>query len=194
MPDATQTHKLNVPILNKQLATEAWYNTFWSKFAGFMTQTDTNGIKQNVPASNAIVQVMRDFISEGRDNMIMPMLLDLVEPGVYGDSALKGTGEALRMKYLQIYVNQWRKAADKLTGAMANQRLSTYQLTEKAKPALVKWWSKALNQACWQTLYEGASPNVTAGTNDDGLGLSVRFHPNWYYEDTATTGGTPPVS
>ena len=187
--DASQTHKLNIPILSKELAHEAWFNTFWSKFAGFMDYTETNGIKQHTPAANSIIQVMKDFISEGRDNMIMPMLLPLEEPGVYGDSRLKGTGEDLRLKYLQIYINQWRKAVTAKSGAMANQRLSMLQLTEKAKPELVKWWSKAYNQAIWQTFYEGVSPHLSAGTNDDGLGLSVRFHPNWYYEDTATTGG-----
>lgn len=191
--DATQSHKLNIPILNRQLAYEAWYNTFFSKLAGFMTYTETNGIKSHNPAPNVVVQIMKDFIAEGRDNMIMPMILGLTEPGVYGDNQLKGTGEDLSLNYLQIYINQWRKAATKLTGKMANQRLSTLQLTEKAKPELIKWWAKNYNQACFQALYEGASNNLTIGTNDEGLGLSVRYHPNWYYAANSgalTTLGT----
>ncbi len=187
--DATQSHKLNIPILNRQLAYEAWFGTFFSKLAGFMEYTETNGIKTLNPAPNVVVQVMKDFIQEGRDNLIMPMILGLTEPGVYGDNTLKGTGEDLSLNYLQIYINQWRKAATKLTGKMANQRLSTLQLTERAKPELVKWWIKQYNQACFQALYEGASGNLTAGTNDEGLGLNVRFHPNWYYV-SATGGGT----
>lgn len=188
MPTFTQDAKLNVAVLNRELRKEAWYNTFFSKLAGFMDIKDTNGIKQYNPAPNSVIQMMREFVAEGRDNMIMPMELDLIDPGVYGDSALLGTGEDLRMKYLQIYINQKRKAVTKLSGKMSNQRVKIYNLMERAKPALVKWWSKNLNQDCFQTIYEGASPHLTAGTNDDGIGLSVRFNPNWYYH--STTDGT----
>ena len=183
MPNFTQDAKLNVSILNRKLYQEAWFNTFFSKLAGFMSITDTNGIKQYNPAPNTVIQVLEDFVSEGRDNMLMPMELDLQEPGVYGDATLLGSGEALRLKYLQVYINQWRKAVDKLSGRMSDQRVKIYNLMERAKPALVKWWSKTENQGIFQTIYEGGSPNLTAGTNDDGMGLSVRFHPNWYYHD-----------
>lgn len=183
MPTFTQSAKLNVAILNRELAKEAWYNTFFAKLAGFMSVTDTNGIKQYNPAPNSVIQMMREFVSEGRDNMIMPMELDLQDPGTYGDSQLIGSGESLRLKYLQIYVNQRRKAVDKLSGAMSDQRVKIYNLMERAKPALVKWWSKTENQNIFQSIYEGVDPALSAGTNDDGLGLSVRFHPNWYYHD-----------
>ena len=49
MPTADQSHKLNVAILNKELAKKAWYNTFFAKLAGFMDETEVNGIKQHVP-------------------------------------------------------------------------------------------------------------------------------------------------
>ena len=185
---ATQSHIANVKILSRELAREAWYNTFWSKLAGFMTVTETNGIKQHNPVPGKVVQVMKDFIQEGRDNMMMPMILSLTEPGVYGDANLKGTGEVLQMKFLQLYINQWRKAVNSKPGAMANQRVKIYNLMEKAKPALVQWWAKAENQAVFEAMYTGISPNLAAGTNDEGLGLKGRLHPNWYYQDHTTDG------
>ena len=62
-------------------------------------------------------------------------------------------------------------------------------------PALVRWWGHTENQAIFQAFYEGLSPNLTAGTNDDGLGLKARYHPNWYFAahgapETLTTVGT----
>lgn len=194
MPIADQSHKLNVAILNKELAKKAWYNTFFAKLAGFMDETEVNGIKQHVPVPNKVIQVMREFIAQGRDNMLMPMELPLEEPGVYGDGWLKGTGEDIQLRYLQLYVNQWRKAVTKLPGVMSNQRIKIYHMMERAMPALIRWWSHTENQAIFQSFYEGLSPNLTAGTNDDGLGLKARFHPNWYYvaaaPETITTVGT----
>lgn len=188
--DASQTHKLNVAILSRKMAEEAWYNTYFSRLAGLMTINDANGMRTRVPAPNAVIQMMRDFVQEGRDNMLMPMELDLTADGTYGDAWLKGTGEDLQLKYLQIYINQHRKAVNKLSGKMANQRLKIYNMMERAKPALVRWWAKTINQAIAQTIYEGVSPNLSAGTNDEGLGLVYRLHPNWYYAH-ATTGTTP---
>lgn len=185
--DAPTTHKLNVAILSKQLAKEAWYNTFFAKLAGFMNYTETNGIKQYNPAPNSVIQVMRDFITQGRDNMIMPLMLPLIEEGVFGDAPLIGTGEELRLKYLRLYINQHRKAVTKLSGRAANQRVKIYNIMEQAKPELVKWWSKTENQSIFQTIYEGLSPNLSNGTNDQGLGIKVRFHPNWYYWNNAGT-------
>jgi hypothetical protein len=65
-------------------------------------------------------------------------------------------------------------------------------MVEKAQPALIEWWAKWLNAAMFQTLYEGSSPQLTAGTNDEGLGLKVRWHPNMYYH-TAADGTISPV-
>lgn len=189
--DASQTHKLNVAILSRKMAEEAWYNTYFSRLAGTMTINDANGMRTRVPAPNAVIQMMRDFVQEGRDNMLMPMELDLVAEGTYGDAWLKGTGEDLQLKYLQIYINQHRKAVNKLSGKMANQRLKIYNMMERAKPALVRWWAKTINQAIAQTIYEGVSPNLSAGTNDEGLGLVYRMHPNWYCANTSTTDKTP---
>lgn len=182
---ATATNIANVSILSRDLAKQAWYNTFWSKLAGFMTETETNGIKQFNPVPGKVIQVMKNFIEEGRDNMLMPIELMLNEPGVYGDKQLKGTGEVLQLKYLQIFINQWRKAVIKNPGAMSNQRVKLYSLMERAKPALIRWWAHAENQAIFEAMYLGVSPNLSAGTNDDGLGLKCRLHPNWYYQGTS---------
>jgi len=185
--EAKTNHIANVTLLSAKLAKYAWMNTFWAKFAGFQKITQTNGIKQYEPATNKIVQMVYDFVDEGRDSLLMAMLMPLVEEPVFGDTWLKGTGEELRLKYMNIYVNQVRKAVAKLTGRMSNQRLKSFKLMEKAQPELVKYWSKWYNTAMFRTLMEGASPQLTAGTNDEGLGLKGRWHPNIYVQKAAGT-------
>jgi len=179
--EAKGTHPLNIAILDRTLRKEAWYGTFFSKLAGFSDFRNTNKNEAYRGAPNVVVQVVRDFIPQGRDNMIVPMLRPLVEPGVYGDAQLKGTGEELGLKYMEVMINAQRKAVVEQTGFMSNQRLKLYDIAQKAMPELVAWWSKVENQAVAESFYMGASPNLTAGTNDQGIGLKKRFHPNTYY-------------
>ena len=68
---------------------------------------------------------------------------------------------------------------------MSEQRQKIYKLYEAAKPQLARWFAKWENQAIFQTFYEGVSPNLSTGTNSDGLGIVKRYHPNWW----ANVGG-----
>lgn len=184
--EATTNHRLNVALLSAELAYEAWWSTFWAPLSGEQKITRVNGIRQSMPAPNAVVQVVNDFIEEGRDNMLAAMLKPLEEDPVYGDTWLKGTGEDLGLRYTRIYINQVRKAVTKLSGKMSNQRLKRFNLMEKAKPSLVEYWGKWFNAAMFMTLYEGISPQISIGTDDDGVGMKVRYHPNMYYGATGT--------
>ena len=174
----------NVAILNKILAKETWYNTFFARFAGNVDiSSDDNGNKVYTPSGNPI-EVLNDFIAQGRDNMLVPFLKELTGSPVFGDTLLKGTGEDQSLDWLRTYVNQYRKAVMKRSGQMSEQRQKLYKLYDAAKGQLSRWFAKYENQAIFGAFYDGASPNLTAGTNDDGLGLNVRYHPNMYYSNT----------
>lgn len=181
--EVSQSFIANVAILNKLLAKETWYNTFFSRFSGPVGKiTDDNGNVKYEPSGKPI-EVLNDFISEGRDNMLIPFLKDLTGAPVFGDTVLKGTGEELVMNWMRAYVNQYRKAVMKRSGQMSEQRAKIYKLFEAAKPQLARWFAKYENQSIFRAFYEGVSPNLSAGTDDDGLGLVVRYHPNWYIND-----------
>jgi len=184
--EVSTDHILNVPLLSTKLAKAAWYNTFWAKLANFQGITRTNGIRQTNPAQNVVVQMLNDFVEEGRDNMLMSMIMPLTEDPVYGDTWLKGTGETLSLRHLRVYINQVRKAVTKSSGNMSNQRLKHMNLMKEATPALIEYWSKWFNAALFMTMYEGISPEISNGKNDQGVGMKVRYHPNMYYAGTAS--------
>ena len=186
--EVSQNFIANVAILNKLLAKETWYNTFFSRFSGPVGKiTDDNGNVKYEPSGKPI-EVLNDFISEGRDNMLIPFLKDLTGAPVYGDTVLKGTGEELVMNWMRAYVNQYRKAVMKRSGSMSEQRAKIYKLFEAAKPQLARWFAKYENQSIFRAFYEGVSPNLSAGTDDDGLGVSLRLNPNWFFCAHDTTG------
>ncbi len=185
--DVAQSSILNVEILDAKLRKEAWYNTFWAKYAGFVDiSKDDNGNPIYQPSGKPI-EILRDFVAEGRDNMLIPFIKYLTGDPVHGDTVLKGTGEELIMRWLRTYVNQTRKAVMKRTGKMSEQRAKLYKLYDQAKPLLVDYFSKLENMNVFRTFYEGVSWNLSRGTNYDGLGLVKRYHPNWYYLSAAAT-------
>ena len=183
--ETTQSWIANVEILNSLLRKESWYNTFWAKFSGNVDiSQDDNGNPVYTPSGNPI-EVLNDYVAQGRDNMLIPFLSDLSGSPVYGDTTLKGTGEDQAMKWLRAYCNQYRKAVMKKSGSMSEQRQKVFKLMDEARPQLARWFTKWENQAVFQTFYEGVSPNLSIGTTSDGLGLARRYHPNWYMNDGA---------
>ena len=181
--ETSQSWIANVEILNSLLRKESWYNTFFAKFSGNVDiSSDDNGNKVYSPSGKPI-EILNSFISEGRDNMLIPFLNDLTGSPVFGDTVLKGTGEDQSMKWLRSFVNQYRKAVMKKSGSMSEQRQKIFKLYDEARPQLAKWFTKYENQAIFQSFYEGVSPNLSIGTASDGLGLARRYHPNWYIND-----------
>jgi len=187
--ESTQSFIANVEVLNEKLRRESWYNTFFAKFSGNVDiSKDDNGNPMYQPSGKPI-EILNQFISQGRDNMLIPFLKRLTGAPVMGDTVLKGTGEDQTMNWLRSYVNQTRKAVMKKSGSMSEQRQKVFKLYEAAQPQLSEWVSQWENQAVFQAFYEGVSPNLSYGTNNDGLGLVKRYHPNWYM-CTDTTAGT----
>jgi|TARA_R110002153_G_scaffold68912_11_gene182776 hypothetical protein len=183
--ESSQSFIANVEILNSLLRKESWYNTFWAKFSGNVDiSSDDNGNPVYTPSGNPM-EILSDYVAQGRDNMLIPFLSDLSGSPVYGDSVLKGTGEDQSMRWLRAYCNQYRKAVMKKSGSMSEQRQKVFKLMDEARPQLAKWFTKWENQAIFQSFYEGVSPNLSAGTVSDGLGLVRRYHPNWYVNDGA---------
>ncbi|MBS3741974.1 MAG: DUF4043 family protein [Candidatus Cloacimonetes bacterium] len=184
--DITHEGIQNVEVLETLFTKETWYNTFWSRFAGFVEISQDENGNEDVRPSGQPIEIYKGNKRKGRDNMLIPFLKQLDGDPVYGDTVLKGTEEQQEMKWLKCYVNQWRKAVEAKSGAQADQRIKIYKMYEKAKPQLQQWFSKWENQMVFQTFYEGASGNLTAAKTADGLGLKKRYHPNWYVNDDAS--------
>jgi len=183
--ESNQSFIANVEILNSLLRKESWYNTFWAQFSGNIDiSQDDNGNPVYRPSGNPM-EVLSDYVAQGRDNMLIPFLSDLSGSPVYGDTTLKGTGEDQSMRWLRAYCNQYRKAVMKKSGSMSEQRQKVFKLMDEARPQLARWFTKWENQSVFQAFYEGVSPNLSTGTSSDGLGLVRRYHPNWYINDGA---------
>lgn len=183
---AEQDFIQNVAILNQKLRREAWYGTFWHHFVGEVKViNDPSGRPINVETSESPIARLNGFAGQGRDNMLIPFERDLTGPPVFGDTVAKGTGESQTFYWSRTYINQIRKVVVAQAGKMSDLRARKLRLIENAKPKLVKWWSKYLNQELYRTVYEGISSNLSGSINYDALGLYKRYHPNFYVNDGA---------
>ena len=184
--EVTQSSIMNIALMDAKLRKEAWNNTFWAKYAGFVdVSKDDNGNPMYKPSGKPI-EMLKAYMEQGRDNMLIPMLRYLTGEPVFGDTVLKGTGEEMTLRWLRTYVNQVRHAVTQRSGQMSEQRAKLYKLYDKARPLLADWFSKYENHNVYRTFYEGVSRELSKATGYDGLGLVKRLHPNWYYTSSTT--------
>uniref|UniRef100_A0A6M3KVM8 Capsid protein n=1 Tax=viral metagenome TaxID=1070528 RepID=A0A6M3KVM8_9ZZZZ len=184
--EVTQSSIMNIALVDAKLRKEAWNNTFWAKYAGFVdVSKDDNGNPMYKPSGKPI-EMLKAYMEQGRDNMLIPMLRYLTGEPVFGDTVLKGTGEEMSLRWLRTYVNQVRHAVTQRSGQMSEQRAKIYKLYDKARPLLADWFSKYENHNVFRTFYEGVSRELSKATGYDGLGLVKRLHPNWYYTSSTT--------
>lgn len=178
----TQDFIANVAILNKQLQKESWDSTFWAPFSGdVQVETRPNGQPVYKPSGKPI-EILSQFKSQGRDNMLTPFQKNFVNAPVFGDTQLKGTGIPLEYKWLRTYINQARVAITPREGFMSEQRAeATIKMYENSKPALVELVSRYHNQQITKAILEGLSDNLSASKTVDGLGLYKRYNANFYY-------------
>ena len=173
----------NVAILNEDLRRESWYGTFWHPYIGEVKVIESpSGDPIMTPPATPIVR-LSGFAGAGRDNMLIPMERDLTGGPLFGDTVAKGTGEDQVFNWLRTYINQVRKVVKAQSGKMSDLRAKKLRLIESAKPKLVKWWSKYINQEMFRAVYEGVTGNLSGSIDYDALGLYRRYHPNIYCND-----------
>jgi len=175
-----QTAIENLAILEKRMQKESWYNTFWNKFSGDVQVLNDDNGQKDFKLSGKPIEILTQFIEEGRDNLLLPFLADLTGDPVYGDGVLKGTGESMANKWARVYINQTRKAVWKREGKMSEQRQKSLKMFEQAMPLLSRWFTKLWNQEVARAYYEGLSHNLSASKAAHGDGIYKRYHPNFY--------------
>lgn len=180
---AEQDFIQNVAELNEDMHREAWYGTFFHAFVGDVDViNDPSGEVIKTP-SGMPIERLTGFTEANSDNMLIPFEKDLTGPPVFGDTVAKGTGEDQDFRWLRSYINQTRKVVKAQSGKMSDFRARKLKLIENAKPKLIKWWSKYINQDIWRSFYEGLGSNLSGSKDYDALGVYRRYHPNAYCND-----------
>lgn len=180
-----RTEEANIGLLNEKLRRQAYFQTFWAKFAGF-TQVSGQGREKTVIPSGAPIEIMRDFVSQGMDFMLIPMLLNLKGLGIYGDKSLEGNEEGLDLYYNRVYINQIRNGV-KTGGRTSEQRMKSLKLEKEKMPLLSEWLANWNEIAIATAFYKGWAQHILAPDASGGLNINAgaqRCHPNFWVAGT----------
>lgn len=174
-----RTEEANVPILNAIMEREHFKKLFFARFIGFSTRDDATG---SLIPSGMPIETLKEFVQEGRDELILTMRRNLRSAGVFGDAQLKGNEERHILFYLRVYINQLRNAI-KTGGRMSMQRLKPFQLAAKHRPDLEDWLARYLEIDIHTAFHQGYNKPVFDPAVDDGLNITggqIIPHPNFY--------------
>ena len=177
-----RTEEANIGLLNEDLKREMYNKTFWARFAGF-TKLSGEGKDQRAMPSGQPIEIMRDFVKQGMDHMLVPLLRNLTGAGIYGDKQLEGNEELLDIYYNKVYINQVRNGV-KLGGRVSQQRLKSLRIERERQPLLSDWLANWNEVQIARTFLEGWDSHInTATAADGGLYLKSgqkRCHPNFF--------------
>jgi hypothetical protein len=185
------TAAANVPILSAQMRKQVWKDLgHWAQMVGFIKKTQN--VEVGVPGNDLLprptgmpIEVMKDFVSEGREDMIIPMKRILTGAPVGGDSQMEGTEERYKVSYKRVTINALGHAVNVVSGPMSKQRFHKYALDlfKRGKADLTDWFSRYYASFLIQlAIFEGRSHNLTAGL-EGYLGMKSvarRSHPNFF--------------
>lgn len=152
-------HPLAVKIWSKQLAAEAFRQTFIGKFIG--------------EGEDSLIQEKVDLKKSAGDRITMGLNVQLVGRGVQGDGTLEGNEEALQFYDDNLVVDQMRHAT-RSKGRMSEQRVP-YDLRRVSRDRLADWMARRMdtaffnqiagNTAVSDTIYTGNNATVAPSTN-----------------------------
>lgn len=196
-------HPLAVSVWSKDLAAEAFRQTFIGKFIG--------------EGEMSLITEKTDLKKSAGDNITCGLNIQLQGDGVQGDATLEGSEEALLFYDDNLRVDQLRHAS-RIKGRMTEQRVP-YNLRRISRDRLADWWARRMdtaffNQICGNTAqtdtkFTGNNAVIAPSTNriiragnqatDQALTTSDRFDLTYidvarnYAETASTQASTGPV-
>lgn len=205
------TIQANLKIASEIMYKEMGQDLFWIRWITFMSRKAVEkGVeevgfvgemlneKEVQPPKSAIGVYEQFGRKEKGTEMFIPTRLHIKGKPIYGDRQLIGTGERNNFVYHNIHINQVRKAIAAVPGRMVEQSIGRYvdEVINQTQPQLTDWLRKYVNTSMIRrALIEGRSHNLTASTQDFGLGLR-RVSPSNFYvvghvaaDNTAWVGG-----
>ena len=163
---STNNAAVNPQILDEGLKMEMERNSYFFDMTEEVLEGDV------VP--EGIVVLKREFIAEGRDSMVMPILRTLKSEGLHGDLQQLGEEETQIVDNTQVPINVTKHAV-RSPGRASRQRSKRLQIFQKARPQLGAWYGQEIDFEHFRALTEGASNNVTDAKSIGGIGFTPAF-------------------
>jgi len=183
------TGRANPNILAEKLYRQQWKkNIFGLWVAPEFIKATKDAADVVVPGSvgqvkftGAPIEVFKNFITEGKTTLDIPVRLRLTGQPVFGDKALKGSEENGKIAYRTVKINLLRKAYMKPSLMSAQITLPYLEnLMMDASDYLTEWFNDFHPGNFIVALTGGASIDLISAGAAGGRGMTIVSHPNFY--------------
>jgi hypothetical protein len=152
---------------------------------------DESGVK----FSGSPIEVFRQFLTQGKTTLDIPVRLRLTGQPVFGDKVLKGTEESGKIAFRTVKINLTRKAYMRPSLMSAQVTLPYLEnLMMEASEYLTQWFNDYHPGNFIVALTGGASIDLINGVLAGGRAQAIVSHPNFYIlggSKVAYTSGRP---
>ncbi len=190
----SQEAKANVSLVSSIMRDQVWHSMgIWRNMLGFIKkpkniEVDFPGNAAQPVPTGMPIEVMSDFISQGREDIIIPMKRVLTGAPTGGDSDPDEQLERIKVAYKRCEINAVGHGVNVKSGPMSSQRMKIYKADlMKGGEMLTDWFSRYYVHFMIQlAIFEGKSQNLTAGLESyPGMKSKARMsHPNFYVAGT----------
>ena len=184
------TGRANPNILAEKLYRQQWKrNSFglWVAPEFIKSTRDTAdvvapGVDENgVKFVGSPIEVFKQFITDGKTTLDIPVRVRLTGLPVFGDKALKGTEETGKIVFRTVKINLLRKAYMKPSLMSAQVTLPYLEnLMMEASEYLTQWFNDYHPGNFIVAMTAGYSIDLINGVGVGGRGQSIVSHPNMY--------------
>jgi hypothetical protein len=184
------TGRVNPNILAEKLYRQQWKrNSFglWVAPEFIKATRDTSDVvapgvdEKGVSFAGSPIEVFKQFVTQGKTTLDIPVRLRLTGLPVYGDKALKGTEETGKIAFRTIKINLTRKAYSKPSLISAQITLPYLEnLMMEANDYLTQWFNDYHPGNFIVAMTAGASIDLINAVTAGGRGLATVSHPHFY--------------
>lgn len=184
------TGRMNPNILAEKLYRQQWKrNSFglWVAPEFIKATRDTADVvvpgvdESGVKFAGSPIEVFKQFVTQGKTTLDIPVRLRLTANPVYGDKVLKGTEESGKIAFRTVKINLMRKAYMKPSLMSAQVTLPYLEnLMNEASEYLTQWFNDYHPGNFIQAMCSGGSIDLINGVGVGGRGQTIMSHPHFY--------------
>ena len=164
----------HIGLLSKSIGTQYEQASFFTQFTSPVIR-DKSG--ELTPPMSPI-SLLNDFSGPGgMDNLLIPVMKNLIGDPFYGDRWMSGKGEKQRWDYIKTFINNIGFPVEG-PGIMSNQRVKGLQLISRIRTQLALRMAREDEIQATFSFHEGWSRNITAAVGVSGYAITKRYHPN----------------
>ena len=176
-------------LLRKKMEYVVWNLPVWSQFMG-VQDTSRNqkvhkfGTPSGFKPSGKPIEVIKDFMHNGRVNMDIPVMYPLTNNAIYGMKQLLGNEETRRWANKTISINQVRQGVKSQDNKYSKQTLANPEFVKElmlSNTTYLSDWFKRWQSAQPGLAYvQGYSENLVDTVANGGLAITRKSHMNTY--------------